>query len=313
MVRQVGQYGAQSSLLEYIYGITFEIWEERGVELIRQYYGEDIRVFALGHVSDGVDAVVSGTQDTLDAFPDRLLLAENVIWSKDPDGQYSSHRIMSPMTNLGVSAYGPATGKQVSVRTIADCFVQEGVITKEWLIRDTLPLVTQLGFNPLEVAQQQQQSLTPATRAYHEAELARDTSESTHELTAWAEQALAARWTGSAQTSEFYAPFIVSYPGPLEYLSGIQGVKGHATNVLGGLRPTSVRVDHVAVQAWGHEGQEVAVRWTMNVEHVAEYVGLPASNKAAVILGSAHWRITDERIATEWLVFDGMGVLAQLS
>ncbi len=61
LAKQLGSYGADSSLLDLIYGITYEIWEERGVDLIRQYYGTDIRVFALGNVTDGVDAVVQGT------------------------------------------------------------------------------------------------------------------------------------------------------------------------------------------------------------------------------------------------------------
>ena len=141
---EIARYGMQTDLVEFIYGITFEIWEEKGVELIRQYYAEDIEFFALGGISRGVEAVVQGTYDTLQAFPDRLLLPENVIWSEDEDGAYSSHRIMSPMTNTGPSAYGPATHRKVSVRTVADCLVHEGKIVREWLIRDTLPMVQQL-------------------------------------------------------------------------------------------------------------------------------------------------------------------------
>ena len=313
MGQEVGQYGANSSLLDFIYGITFEIWEERGVELIRQYYGEDIRVFALGSVTDGVEAVVEGTYATLEAFPDRLLLAEDVIWSDDADGQYSSHRILSPMTNYGPSAYGAATGRAVKVRTIADCFVQEGVITKEWLIRDTLPIVQQLGFDPLVVAQQQKQELTGLTKEYHAQEIARVDSESTHELANWAAQCLQARWSAVDNLQDYYAPYAVSYPGPINWCSGSDGIKQHGKQVLGGLRPSSVRVDHIAVQPWGHHGQEVAARWTMTVEHIGDYLGLtPKAERQAAILGSAHWRVTDNKIATEWLVFDGMGVLVQL-
>ena len=199
------------------------------------------------------------------------------------------------------------------MRTIADCFVQDGVITKEWLIRDTLPLVMQLGFDHIEVARNQQRALNTATLDYHKTELARVTSESEHEIVPWAEQALMNRWSGSKQLSEFYAPYIVSYPGPLEHRSGITNAREHGANILGGLGPSSVRIDHVATQPWGHEGHEVAVRWTMSVEHTGDYVGLPATSKPAAILGSAHWRMVDERVVTEWLVFDGMGVLAQLA
>ena len=313
MTERSGGYGADSSLLDLIYGITYEIWEERGVELIKQYYGEDIRVFALGNVSDGAEAVVQSTHDTLEAFPDRLLLAENVIWSTEPDGLYSSHRIISPMTNKGPSVYGPPTGKKVSVRTIADCFVQDGVITREWLIRDTLPIVTQLGLDPLEIAKQQRQGLSETTYEYHQSELSRTNSESTHQSVHWTEQALSARWTGSNDIEHFFAPYAVSYPGPLAWLSGRDAIKHHGLATLGGLQPSSVRVDHVATQPWGHEGEEMAVRWTMTAEHTGPYLELkPRTEQRVAILGSVHWRIVDRKIATEWLVFDGMGVLAQL-
>ena len=307
-----GQYGPQSDLPSYIYGITFEIWEERGIELIRQYYAADIRVFALGGVSDGVEAVVQSTRDTLAAFPDRLLIAENVIWSDDGDGQYSSHRIMSPMTNSGDSAYGPATNKRVFVRTVADCFVENGVITREWLIRDTLPIVNQLGFDPIPVAREAQATMTEATMGYFASESDRRKSLSDHSLSGWALAALRARWSGGDDLAEYFAPFAVSYPGPLDIVSGREGIREHGRSLADALAPESIRVDHIASQPWAHDGEEVAVRWTMTINHNGDYLGLPASGKRAFILGATHWRIVGGKVLTEWMVFDGMGVLTQL-
>ena len=312
MSKPEGQYGPQSKIPSYIYGITFEIWEEGGVELIRQYYADDIRLFALGGVSNGAEAIVRGTRDTLAAFPDRRLLAENVIWSDDGDGQYSSHRIMSPMTNTGDSAYGPATNKRIFVRTIADCFVEDGVITREWLIRDTWPMVRQLGFDPIPLAKKARATMTEATLGYFASELDRGNSLSDHPLSDWALAALGARWSGGKELASYFAPFAVSYPDPLDLVSGRDGIRAHGRSMAGALAPESIRVDHIATQAWAHEGEEVAVRWTMTVRHGGDYLGLPASGKRAFILGATHWRILDGAVLTEWTVFDGMGVLAQL-
>ena len=42
-----GRYGPDSELVDFILGITFEIWEGRGVDLIRQYYAPDCVVYGL--------------------------------------------------------------------------------------------------------------------------------------------------------------------------------------------------------------------------------------------------------------------------
>ncbi len=61
----------------------------------------------------GIQSVISGTLQTLHSFPDRKLIGQNVIWSKDKkDGYLSSHRIMSTATNLRDSNFGPATNKK---------------------------------------------------------------------------------------------------------------------------------------------------------------------------------------------------------
>lgn len=73
---------------------------------------------------------------TLAEFPDRQLLGEDVIWSGDEEAGYvSSHRIVSTATHHG-GTFGPATGRRVTFRTIADTFCRENRVWDEWLTRD---------------------------------------------------------------------------------------------------------------------------------------------------------------------------------
>ncbi len=51
-----------------------------------------------------------------------------------------------------IRIYGPPTGRKVSYRAIADCHVVENVIVEEWLVRDKLTLIYQLGFDVHEMA-----------------------------------------------------------------------------------------------------------------------------------------------------------------
>ena len=46
------------------------------------------------------------------------------------------------------SVYGPPTGSKVEYRAIADCIVKRNMVVEEWLIRDELTLLHQLGLDP---------------------------------------------------------------------------------------------------------------------------------------------------------------------
>lgn len=312
------RYGTATNLLEIIYGMTFEIWEERGIELIRHYYAPDVQMFALSGLSNGVEAIVEGTRATLAAFPDRQLHAENVVWSADPDGDYSSHRIISPMTNSGASPWGPATGRAARVRTVADCLLSEGRIIREWLIRDTLPLVEQLGLDPVAAARVQRSSTNDATRQWWAQELDRlarnPGSAVDHPDAPFALKALEAAWLTGHDTAlaECYPHYALSHPTPLSWHSGRNEIAAHQRRQQQALRGTAVSIDHIASQPWGHQGRELAVRWSVAVEHHGDYQGLEATGRPAYLLGSSHWRLVEDRIATEWTVCDGMGILAQL-
>ncbi|MEL7303885.1 MAG: nuclear transport factor 2 family protein, partial [Pseudomonadota bacterium] len=64
---------------DYIIGITQEIWENRGVETLNRYYAEDIAVRSPMGIQHGNQDVIASTMATLAEFPDRELLAEDVI------------------------------------------------------------------------------------------------------------------------------------------------------------------------------------------------------------------------------------------
>ena len=108
--------------MDYILKITHRIWEEKGIGVIYDTYANNCLVHAGDGTSTGVSGVIANTLMTLHAFPGRRLMAEDVVWSEDSPGVFlSSHRILSTGTNLGDSNFGPATGKKVYFRTIADC------------------------------------------------------------------------------------------------------------------------------------------------------------------------------------------------
>ena len=150
----------------YILGITKEIWEDRNVESLREYYTADIPVRSPDGYVVGSEVVISATQATLNEFPDRQLLGEDVIWSDDGRGGFfSSHRIFSTATHLGNGVFGEATGTHLRYRVIADCAARANQIYDEWLVRDLGAIVRQLGFTPEMFAARQIEAEGGAERA----------------------------------------------------------------------------------------------------------------------------------------------------
>ncbi len=138
---------------DYIIGITKEIWEDRGIATLHEYYSDDIVVRSPGSVVIGNQNVIGATMATLAEFPDRTLLGEDVIWSGTPEeGMLSSHRLLSTATHLHDGMYGAATGKKLVYRIMADCHAINNQINDEWLIRDQGAIVRQMGWDPKQYA-----------------------------------------------------------------------------------------------------------------------------------------------------------------
>ncbi len=138
---------------DYIIGITKEIWEDRGIATLHEYYSSDIVVRTPASVVIGNQNVIAATMGTLAEFPDRTLLGEDVIWCGSPEeGMLSSHRILSTATHSNDGVYGKATGKKLAYRIIADCHAIENTINDEWMIRDQGAIVRQLGWDPSQYA-----------------------------------------------------------------------------------------------------------------------------------------------------------------
>lgn len=135
---------------DYIIGITREIWEERGIATLHDYYAPDIVVRSPESVVRGNQGVIAATMATLAEFPDRQLLGEDVIWSGSPDaGMLSSHRILSTATHTRDGLYGKASGTTFRYRILADCHAMDNAIDDEWLIRDQGAIVRQMGAEPV--------------------------------------------------------------------------------------------------------------------------------------------------------------------
>ena len=312
---------------DYIIRITERIWHERQVDLCLKYYAADCAIHTLSGDIVGAQTVIDNTHATMASFPDRRLDADNVIWSDDSDaGLYSSHLITSKMTNDGASEFGPATGKKIRVKTIADCACKDNVIYEEWLVRDYAAAVMQLGFDVDQTAQKLAEediaagsSLIDFHAPQHaevmSAGIARmPISSATQSSQDFAADYFQHIWNDreeSAYSDLYDYRDSAQYPGMRDFY-GPDEVQPFHEEILIAFPDAKVRLDHIANTDYLGEANDIAVRWVLAGTHSGEGIYGPATGAPVLILGVSHWRVMNGRIREEVTIWDDVAVRRQI-
>lgn len=315
-------------VVDYIIKSTHRIWEEKGIGLINKHYHNAAVVHTGSDNAVGKNAVISNTMQTLHAFPDRRLIGENVIWSgNDKDGFYSSHRIISTATNIGDSTFGPATGKKVVFRTVAVTFLNNNRVCEEWIVRDNLYIVQQLGFNPIEVAKnlaKMSKSKVPALQSTFgisenkAGQLEPKEYIPKHkgfEIGDFVLSMFNKIWQGNLinEVRSYYADNAVVHFICNQDLEGYNQIQGMFISLFASCTNAEVIIERVTCNKRTKENEwDVAVRWRIKGIHEGiGYFGYP-SGKHIEILGVNHLRVSNEKVVEEWITFDALDVLKQI-
>jgi len=123
---------------------TREIWDEKMVGKIYDYYADDVVVHGAGGDIEGPEPLVQDTLARLNAFPDTEMEIIKLIWDGNPeDGYYTSMVRTITAENTGPTEYGPPTKKTMQNNLgIANCLIEkvDGVwkYVEEWIVYDQL-------------------------------------------------------------------------------------------------------------------------------------------------------------------------------
>ena len=309
-------------LKDYILKITYRIWEERGVERIRDYYGENAPVKTPTRVSDKVEEVISSTYETLKMFPDRQLLGEDVIGSEDEPGTfYSSHRILSSATHLGDGFCGAPTGLKVNYRVIADCICRGNKVIDEWMVRDQSAIVKQVGLEPQEFGHQLALNLKNAGSTVPNVQdyvkrweglpesgplsgAAKNLAQSYQAL--WEQSEFNALEKSHNRACQIHAPegkVIYGRDQLIEFLTGYTK----------SFRKGSYRVHHWIVNEEEGKNTRIALRWSFSAEHTGfgsfgEPTGAPV-----VIMAITHAEMQEDLVVREYHAIDEISLWMQIS
>mmetsp|Transcript_23706 Transcript_23706/g.36451 ORF Transcript_23706/g.36451 Transcript_23706/m.36451 type:complete len:370 (+) Transcript_23706:274-1383(+) len=319
-------------IVDYILRITYWIWHEKKVDLCLTYYSPTSVLHTMTGDIIGNQTVVDNTWATLKSFPDRTLDGENVVWSYNGETYFSSHLIVSHMTNDGPSEFGPATHKRARIRTIADCICKENLIIEEWLMRDNCFLVQTLGYDPWEIAKKQAEG--DIAKGFDLLEFLAEQREKViqgsvkevvwnpEEMTAethpsvFSEALFLNLWQNQEfdNLSAFYDFRVTAHLTAGRELYGTMEMKEYLQDFLGGLTNVAVKIENVATIPYLGKAVDVAVRWTMTAQHSGDSKVLgSASDTPIFLLASSHFRIVRGRVREEWTVFDELALYRQVA
>ena len=311
--------------VDYIIRCTHRIWEEKNVGLCRSHYAADCAIHTLAGPVSGVEAVVQNTISTLGATPDRALIGQDVIWSDDgAAGLYSSHRIVSKSTHLGDDGLlGAATGSGNGVMTIADCLCRENRIVEEWLVRDNLRGLFQIGGDPWAIAQAQaaaDRDGDPARQGWRAAAMAATRAGPDLAVPDGHPAETAARMLATAWRDECFgdAAKALSPAAEIRWPSNRRGHGrgywiGCLTQIRAALHETAWRLDHVAARPLPHGDTAVAIRWSLTGSHRGGGVWGQPTGRELLLMAVSHFRLRGGVIVEDITIFDELAMLRQIA
>ena len=313
-------------IVDYIVRITHEIWEEKAIGRIYDTYAHNVLIHTTDGQTYGRDKVIADSIKTMAAFPDVRLYADDVIWcGNDEDGFHSSHRIIWVAHNTGYSIYGPPTGRRVVRQGIAHCFVKENRVVEEWICRDELAVIRQLGFDEHELAhklathdatnrkptdhgeverlqgQAPPKILPPKTSTGFDIE--DFVRRSIHEI--W-------NWRLLNKVDEYFAPTYLCNTSTNKKLYGLGDFKAYILSLLAAFPDAAMNIDHICWLGNEPDGYRVATRWTLQGTHQGPGVYGEPTGKRIRLMGITHQHIQAGKFVREWTAFDEFALLKQL-
>ncbi len=313
-------------IVDYIVRSTHKIWEERQIGLIYSHYRHNAQVHTSDGLTYGRDDWIAASVKTMAAYPDCRLYADDVIWSGDEEvGFHSSHRIVWTGHNTGYSAYGPPTGRKVTRQGIAHCFVKENRIIEEWVARDELALVRQLGLDEIALAKRvaAQEAARgvklPKTLTRGEVErmrgqlppeVAEPSSEDPEGLVRRALHEVW-NWRMVGRVGDYFAANLFCWTAPHRLIYGRGDYGAYVLELLAAFPDLAITVDHQCHVARGDEAR-VATRWFMHGTHEGPGPYGEPTGKRVHLFGISHHDLQGGVIVREHTAFDAFALLKQI-
>ena len=306
---------------QYILDITYKIWEERGIGRINDWYAAKGPVRTPHGVTNTVESVVKHTLETMHEFPNRELLAEDVIIGDKGDSFLSSHRVRSTATHLGEGTFGPPTNRALTMLAIADCLCRDNQVVEEWLLRDQAAIALQLSLDPAEFGRALGLN-SPANYAVGNESLCQrwaapegDTDDREEAIAQRIIETYDAIWNDkNLRVMQENYDRAIRFEGPAGQLCYGRARTGDIfSSILAAIPDGRFEPHHVIVRQQPERAVRVALRWSYCGTHSGHGRYPSPTGCPLALLGISHFELRDGRIVNEWLVLDETAVYAQIA
>lgn len=316
-----------TDIVDYIIRCTHRIWDERDVGLIYTHYTHNCVAYTTMGTMYDRETHIRDTIQRLVEFPDRRGMAQQVIWrGNDVDGFYTSHMTHGLGRHSQFGSWGKPTGRTFCTRTVAECMILENKIYKEWIVRDNMGPLIQIGLDPHVFAEgiarkkvetgesvfdlAENRRLLGQYPPETEADVSIAHNEGEAELLRWLHHIYNKRMFGLIR--DIYAP-TCQWHGPLmREISGPAAVLQQTMRLVALLPDCAFVPQHICSVESEEGGVKYAVRWTMDGHHLGYgSLGAPTGHPLHV-MGVTHFHVRDGKIVDEWAVYDELAMLVQL-
>ncbi len=295
---------------------------ERILEVIRMLYedGWDAHdpsvvfdIVADGHVyhdsiTPGIGTGPQGYADLmtfyLGAFPDLNFPIRDIVIGSDAVGV----RWTADATQTGDLLGIPATGKHLTVPAMAIHTFTDGKISATTVIYDTLGMLSQLGLAP---ATGSNPSATPEAAISFPTLLASPAGAISPDAAKEVARAFYQQLWNERRVdlvSEFVTPAFAYIdpavpalpPGPGGYAAFVRSFESAFPDL------------HIDIDTVVSSGSSVAMHWVATGTQTGEFLGIPPTDLPISTEAITFLTFEGDRVATNWSVFDALGVLMQL-
>ena len=317
----------------FIRETTDQIWNRKNVGELYSRAVANVAVHGpSGREQYGREELMTGVIAWLAAFPDTQVDIEDVIWGGDDEGGYSiSVRRTLTGRNLNTSVFGPATGAEVSVRSLAHYAVFDGMIREVWHEFDEVGLIRQLGFDLFEVIRRvEQQEIGVDPGAFESSTLVVGEIERTPGQLPPAELSVPSshfaptelvrravheiwNWRLVGKVDDYCANNFTSHLSGKQ-MTGREEFSAYVLAQLATFPDLGIHLDQIIANGDdGRKGYHIATRWTMQGTHLGPGDYGPPTGKRVRLNGISQHRIWRSQFVEEWSEVGEFGLLREIA
>lgn len=330
-VRRQSMRGFESryvDIVDYIVRVTHRIWEEKEIGYIYDTYRHNCRVVDDSGLQYGRDKIVADTVQTINAFPDVRLYADEIVWSGDDRaGFHTSHRTVIVGHNTGYSKYGPPTGRKVVVWAIANCVALENEISQEHVIYNNSSLLLQLGFDlrqqARELGNRAIELVKPIDERFGEAERLMGQGTPPHlPEPARGEPVIEGllrglyhyvwNWRNLNKVDRAYAPTLRFHGPSGREFYGRGDYKSFVLSMIAAFPDLVLHIDDLYYMGNEADGYLTSVRWSAVGTHRGGGMYGAPTGRRVFLWGITQHRVAGGRVQEEWMMFNEFEVMQQI-